>query len=255
MPKSFAVALLATAALALSAPSAWAATPAFITAAVADAARPAKDAARDPLRKPAEMLVFSEVKPGDKVVDFITGGVGGGYFAKLFAGAVGPSGVVYAYEAGEFAQFYKGGLPASGSHPDARHPNITFLTGPVNSFTTPEKVDLIWTAQNYHDLHDGFAQPADLAKINRRLFDALKPGGVLIVLDHSAAEGSGLRDTDSLHRIDQAQVRKEIEAAGFRFVGESNALRRPDDRRTASVFDKAIAGHTDQFILKFRKPK
>jgi predicted methyltransferase len=86
------------------------------------------------------------------------------------------------------------------------------------------------------------------------VFAALKPGGVYIVLDHSAADGSGLAATNTLHRIDAAQVKKEVEAAGFKFEGESNALRNPADPRTANVFDASIRSHTDQFIYKFRKP-
>ena len=183
----------------------------------------------------------------------MTGGAGG-YFANLFSTAVGPKGAVYAFEPAEFLQFYKSGLPASGSHPDPKRPNMTFLSTPVNAFAPPEKLDLVWTSQNYHDLHDSFSKPADLALVNKAVFKALKPGGVYIVLDHSAADGSGLRDTDTLHRIDAAQVKKEVEAAGFKFVGESNALRNKADPRTANVFDASIRGHTDQFVYKFVKP-
>ncbi len=118
----------------------------------------------------------------------------------------------------------------------------------------PEPLDVVWTSQNYHDLKDSFFAPADTALVNKAVYDALKPGGLYIVLDHSAENGSGIRDTDTLHRIDEAVVKKEVEAAGFKFVGESNVLRNKDDARTLKVFDKEIRGHTDQFILKFRKP-
>jgi predicted methyltransferase len=97
--------------------------------------------------------------------------------------------------------------------------------------------------------------PPNIAAVNKAVFAALKPGGVYIVLDHSAANGSGLSATDTLHRIDEAAVKKEVEAAGFVLESESNALRNPKDPRTAKVFDPSIRGHTDQFILKFRKPK
>jgi predicted methyltransferase len=254
MSRKLCVGLLASAALVLSvAPAAVAATiPANITAAVADASRPADDTKRDADRKPADMLAFTGVKPGDKVADIIPGG---GYFSRLFSAAVGPKGAVYGYMPTEFAKFSKTPLPATGTHPDAARPNITFLTGPMNSFATPEKLDIVWTSQNYHDLHDSFAAPSDLAVINKAVFAALKPGGVYVVLDHSAVDGSGLSATDSLHRIDAAQVKKEVEAAGFKFEGESNALRNPADPRTANVFDASIRGHTDQFVYKFRKPK
>jgi predicted methyltransferase len=254
MSRKLCVGLLASVALVMSAAPAAvaAAVPANITAAVADASRPETDTKRDADRKPADMLAFTGVKSGDKVADIIPGG---GYFSRLFSAAVGPKGAVYGYMPTEFAKFSKTPLPANGTHPDTARPNITFLTGPMNSFATPEKLDIVWTSQNYHDLHDDFAAPSDLAVINKAVFAALKPGGVYIVLDHSAADGSGLAATNTLHRIDAAQVKKEVEAAGFKYEGESNVLRNPADPRTANVFDASIRGHTDQFIYKFRKPK
>ena len=252
MSRKLAMGLLATAVLGLAS-AAWAAPiPAAITAAVADKTRPEADTKRDADRKPAEVMAFIGIKPGDKVADVIPGG---GYFTRLFSDVVGPKGAVYAFTPAEFAKFSKAPLPASGAHPDAARPNITFLTSPMNGFSTPEKLDVVWTSQNYHDLHDSFAAPADLAIVNKQVFAALKPGGVYVVLDHSAVAGSGLAATDTLHRIDAATVRKEVEAAGFKFDGESKILANPADPRTASVFDPSIKGKTDQFIYKFRKPK
>ncbi len=234
-------------AVALAAPN----IPANVAAAVADPARPAEDVARDAERKPAEMLAFAGVKPGDKVVDLIPGG---GYFTRLFSAAVGAKGTVYAFDPAEFAQFSKKPLPANGAPWDPSRPNVTFLIGPVNSFSTPQPVDIVWTAQNYHDLHDDFAKPADLAQINKAVFKALKPGGVYIVLDHAALAGSGLSATNTLHRIDPATVKAEVEAAGFKYEGETRAVRNPADPLTAKVFDPSIKGKTDQFVFKFRKP-
>ncbi|HEX5376941.1 MAG TPA: methyltransferase [Phenylobacterium sp.] len=252
MSRKLVLALIATAALGFAAAPAAAfvqTPPAYVTAAVADASRPADDTKRDADRKPADMLTFAGVKPGDKVADLIPGG---GYFTRLFALSVGPKGMVYSFLPAEFAKFSKTPLPANGSHPS---PNVTFLTAPMNAFAVPEKLDVVWTSQNYHDLHDDFAKPTDLAIVNKAVFDALKPGGVYVVLDHSAAAGSGLRDTNTLHRIDAAQVRKEVEAAGFTFDSELGVLQNPADPRTANVFDASIRGKTDQFIYKFRKPK
>ena len=222
--------------------------PANVAAAVADPTRPATDTARDADRRPAEMLTFAEVKPGETVVDLIPGK---GYFTRLFAAAVGPTGTVYQFQPAEFA---KGTPPANGSQPDPARPNVTYLIGPVNGFATPQPADLVWTSQNYHDLHDSFAKPADLALVNAAIFKALKPGGLYIVLDHAALPGSGLSATETLHRIDPAAVRAEVEAAGFQFVGESDVLANPNDPHTANVFDPSIRGHTDQFVFKFRKP-
>ena len=255
MSRMLAMGLVATATLSLAAvPLAWAADaiPASIAAAVADKTRPDTDTKRDADRKPAEVMAFAGVKPGDKVADLIPGG---GYFTRLFSAAVGPKGAVYAFTPTEFGKFSKTPLPANGAHPDAARPNITFLTAAMNDFATPEKLDVVWTSQNYHDLHDDFAAPSDLAVINKKVFAALKPGGVFVVLDHSAIDGSGLSATNTLHRIDAAQVKKEVEAAGFKFDGESKVLRNPADPRTANVFDASIRGKTDQFIYKFRKPK
>jgi predicted methyltransferase len=112
----------------------------------------------------------------------------------------------------------------------------------------------VFTAQNYHDMHDKFMGPADLSVVNRQIFKALKPGGTYLVLDHSAQPGSGLRDTETLHRIDAETVKREVTAAGFIFEGESRVLRDSGDKRTLSVFDPSIRGKTDQFIYKFRKP-
>jgi predicted methyltransferase len=128
-----------------------------------------------------------------------------------------------------------------------------------NGFTPPDgPVDIVWTAQNYHDLYNPMgpsAGPPDLLPINKGIFAALKPGGVYLIVDHSAPAGSGTADTKTLHRIDEAVVRRDVEAAGFVFEGASDVLRNPADPRTALVFDPSIKGKTDQFVLKFRKPK
>jgi predicted methyltransferase len=117
----------------------------------------------------------------------------------------------------------------------------------------PEPVDLIWTSQNYHDLHN--FPGLDVAVFNQLVFEALKPGGTYLVLDHAAEPGSGVRDTATLHRIDAETVKKEVLAAGFVFVGSSDLLRQADDPHAVKVFDPSVRGKTDQFILKFRKPK
>lgn len=220
-------------------------------AAVADKSRPATDVERDAARKPADMLAFAGIKPGEKVVDFIPGS---GYFTRLFSDVVGPKGVVYAFTPSEFAKFSKKPLPANGAHPDPQRPNIVFLTGPANDFSTPQPVDVVWTSQNYHDLKDKFAAPADTAKFNKAVFAALKPGGLYVILDHVALPNTP-DATETLHRIDPAVVRKEVEAAGFVFDGETDVLRNPADPHDKKVFDPSIRGHTDQFVYRFRKPK
>jgi predicted methyltransferase len=226
--------------------------PSYITSSVSDAGRPKADTDRDAERKPGKMLAFAEIAPGQKVVDFLPGG---GYFTRLFAKAVGPTGKVYAFLPNEYVALLKKPSPVQAIAGAPGYENVSMVETPVNEFAAPESVDLVWTSQNYHDLHDPFFAPADLAQINKQIFKALKPGGLYIVLDHSAEKGSGLRDTNTFHRIDEAAVRAEVEAAGFQLIGESDALRNPKDPRNIKVFDPSIRGHTDQFILKFRKPR
>ena len=233
-----------TGAMAASAP------PPYVTAAIDDAARPDADKKLDPERLPAEMLVFAGIKPGMKVMDMIPGS---GYFTRLFAKSVGNTGFVYAYQPAEFDAFYKG-KPAPIKAVATGYSNVSVIDAPINALTAPEYLDVVWTSQNYHDLHDSFAKPADLAVINKQIFGALKPGGLYIILDHAAAAGSGLRDTETLHRIDEAAVKQEVLAAGFKLVGESKILRNPKDPHDKLVFDPSIRHHTDQFILKFMKP-
>jgi predicted methyltransferase len=213
-----------------------------------DTRRPAADTARDEARKPVDMLAFAGVRSGMKVMDLIPGG---GYFTRLYAAAVGPEGHVYAYQPTEFDIFLKGKEPPVNAVA-AAYPNVTVVRASLSALAVPEKLDIIWTSQNYHDLKNGGI--ADTVAVNKAAFAALKPGGIYIVLDHAADAGSGVRDTATLHRIDEATVKAEVIAAGFELADESNVLRNPADPHTLAVFDPAIRGHTDQFVLKFRKP-
>ena len=205
-------------------------TPAYVTAAINDSARPDADKKLDAERLPADMLAFAGIKPGMKVMDLIPGN---GYFTRLFAKAVGDKGYVYAYQPAEFDAFYKG-KPAPIKAVATEYTNVSVIDAPINSLTAPEMLDVVWTSQNYHDLHDSFAKPADLAIINKAVFAALKPGGLYVILDHAAAAGSGLRDTETLHRIDEASVKQEVLAAGFKLVGESKFCATRRIRTTSS---------------------
>ena len=244
--------LAAAAVLALSVGTATAAPGPHVTAAIADAARPQADKDRDVGRKPAEMLEFAGVKPGDKVADFIPGG---GYFTRIFAKAVGPKGKVYAV-----INAPPVGGPAPPNPPPIRavaaepaYGNIEVVQVPLVDMKLPEPVDVLWTSQNYHDIY--VRNPENGRKATKAIYDALKPGGVFVVLDHAAPAGTAIDPADRTHRIDPAIVRKEVEAVGFKFEGESKALRNPADDYTKAVFDPAVRGKTDQFIYKFRKPK
>lgn len=232
--------------------SAQNAVPPNIANAIANPDRLDEDRQRDANRKPAEVLTYVGIKNGAKVADFIPGK---GYFSRILSSAVGPQGHVYAFVPAEFASFLKQPLPANGSMPYSQFKNVSTIAAPVNDFAAPEPLDLVWISLNYHDLHDPFFAPGDVAKINKAVFAALKPGGRYVIIDHAAVAGSGLRDTDTLHRIDEDSVKSELAAAGFRLDGESYALRNAGDPRTANVRDPAIRGKTDQFILIFTKPK
>jgi predicted methyltransferase len=234
----------APAAAAAAPATATAATlPAALAAAVADPGR-ADDAQVDARRHGGEILAFADVKPGDKVLELLPGG---GYFTRLLSKTVGADGKVYAE------------IPTEIENADRfkavtdKYPNVALLRDPAAAPVTPESVDVAFTSQNYHDYPTPYLGNTDVADVDRHIFSALKPGGLYIVIDHVAEAGSGTRDTDTLHRIDPAFVRKQVEAAGFEFVGESDVLRNPADDHTLKVFDKAIRGHTDQFVYKFRK--
>jgi predicted methyltransferase len=227
-----------------------AAPPAAVMAAVADPGRPASDKALDSARKPAELMAFAGIKPGATVVDIFPGA----YWDRLFAKVVGPKGTVIAYESLEMAKAEKETLAPDGSAPLPGYPNVLAFSGPINSFKVMKPADVVWMRQNYHDLYDPFMGPADVAGLNRAVFNALKPGGVYVIVDHAAPSGSGIADTDTTHRIDPAVVKKDMAAAGFEFVGESDALRNPADTHTKLVFDDSIRGKTDQFVYVFRKP-
>jgi predicted methyltransferase len=192
------------------------------------------------------------VKPGQKVADFM---MGNGYFTRILAVAVGDKGKVYAYQSAEFIKF-RAAYGTEQSAVAADYKNVTPLTGNISAAGLPSGLDLVLTVQNYHDLHLK-AFPANTADdANKEIFKALKPGGLYVVVDHSAAPGAPLETSDTLHRIDEATVKKEVEAAGFKLVAEDDKLlANAADPRTANVFSPAIRGKTDQFILKFRKPK
>jgi predicted methyltransferase len=227
---------------------------AALAAAVADSSRPDSDTTRDADRKPEQTLAFSGIKPGDQVADYIADS---GYFTRLFSSVVGSKGHVYAVEPTaffKFEHFVKAVAELQGYA--VTHPNVTVTTAAaLEGLKFPEKLDLFWISRNYHDLHDEFMGPVDIAVFNKAVYSALKPGGVYVILDHSAAQGAPANVTDTLHRIEASTVRREVEAAGFTFDSESSILANPADPRTAKVFDPTIRGHTDQFILKFRKPK
>ena len=179
--------------------------------------------------------------------------IGGGYFTRVFSAAVGPEGRVTAWQPAEFIGFqasYGEALTAVDALP-----NVDGIRSPIGAPAFPTGLDLVFTAQNYHDLHLAPFPDDTASKVNAAVFRALKPGGLYVIVDHDAGAGSGLAAADTLHRIDIEAVKREVQAAGFVLEAQSDLLANPADARTANVFDSTIRGRTSQFMLRFRKPR
>ncbi|GLQ89267.1 class I SAM-dependent methyltransferase [Dyella flagellata] len=237
--------------------------PSYVTDAVSDSARPAAEKQLDSDRKPAALVAFAGIKPGDKVADVMPGG---GYFTRIFSKVVGAKGHVYAVVPESYA---------SKAPPERLKSIRALVADPVYSGNTSLEVrpferldvgaplDVVWTSQNYHDVYgavnaafsvSGSTGPEQAAKLDAAVFKALKPGGVYIVVDHAAAPGSDGRDAHTLHRIDPATVIAQAKAAGFVLEARSALLSNPQDTHEKPIFAPEIKGHTDKFVLKFRKP-
>jgi predicted methyltransferase len=215
--------------------------------------RPAEDVARDAARKPAAMVAFAKIAPGQTVVDMLPGG---GYFTRVFAQAVGPKGKIVALVSDQYAKANpKAGTDIQALAAEPAYKNVEAAIRSLGDVGAPGTVDRVWTAQNYHDLRSAKLPPNTGEGVNRAVFAALKPGGYYIIVDHSAAKGAGLSVVDKLHRIEAATLKAEVTSVGFKFDGESKVLANPADDRTKMVFDPAIRGKTDQFVYRFMKPK
>ena len=222
--------------------------PAFVSAAVADANRPAEQRADDAARKPAETVAFAMVMPGDVVIDYRPGG---GYYTRILSKVVGPNGKVIAVESAERMETNPNrleGIAAIAAEPG--YSNVATAHPPFTALDEiGEQVDVVWTSANYHDMINAQSEE-EMRAFNQGVFDALRPGGIYFVLDHAAVPGSGLTATDTLHRIDIEAVKEHATAAGFVVEAEGDALIRPeDDRSTRSSFENS------QFMLRFRKPE
>jgi predicted methyltransferase len=218
--------------------------------ALAQVPAPGADAMTDPSMKRAEVIAFIGVKPGDKVADIVAG-----RFVRALSAAVGPTGKLYAVMPAEVVKAHPEVVPMLKAGESAPGSNIVVSTPPVNAMgLAANSLDAVFIRQNYHDLYDKFMGPADVPGFNKQVYAALKPGGAYVIIDHAAAPGAPLIVTETLHRIDIAQVKKDVLAAGFKLDGESSALAAPADDHTKMVFVPAIRGKTDQFMLRFRKP-
>jgi predicted methyltransferase len=238
-------------ALAISAPSGafaqGAKTPDY-EAIVASPDRSDADRQADQRRQPAKMLAFTGVQTGMKVLDMEASA---GYSTELLARAVGPSGTVYAQDsAAVIERFVKDKFDIRAQKPAMK--NVVHV---VRNFDDPippdvSNLDLITFFFAYHDIT---YMEVDRAAMNKKMFAALKPGGFLIIADHSAKPGDGVNVAKTLHRIEESTLKQEVEAAGFKLVAEADFLRHPEDPRDQKVFQPTVPN--DEFVLKYQKPK
>lgn len=246
---------IAAAALFASVPAAAAAPNRAIVAAVADAKRPAEAVKLDESRKPAEVLDFFGLKPGMQAADIMTGS---GYWAEIMADVVGPKGKVTALEP---SQFYNDPEEQKAwTALTQRRPDINFVRYPFEAFTAaPDSFDFVIINLSYHDLYwesEKYKIPrTDPAAFLKTLYAAVKPGGIVGIVDHVGPAGDTRETVEKLHRIDPATVKADFAAAGFRLEKESPLLANPADDHSKLVFDPSIRGKTDRFVYRFRKPK
>ena len=211
---------------------------------------PPADALTDPAMKGPEVIAFIGVKPGWKVADIVAG-----RFVRALSQAAGPKGKLYAVMPAEVLKGHATLDALNKTAADPAYANVVVLAPPVNAMDLPKGLDAVFIRQNYHDLYDKFMGPADVPGFNKQVFAALKPGGVYVILDHADAPGSGLTGTETRHRIEEARVKEDVLAAGFKLDAESPVLANPADDHSKMVFNPAIRGKTDQFLLRFRKPR
>jgi predicted methyltransferase len=220
--------------------------------AIAATDRSVDDRMLDAGREPGEVLNFFKLAPGQKVGELFAGG---GYTSELMARVIGDSGKLWSQNTKEIMdKFARKPWTERAAKPVMK--NVVGVELPADAPFPPEAkdLDLVITILNYHDF---VWQKVDTAKMNKAVFDALKPGGIYAIVDHSAAKGSGIRDVETLHRIDEEVVKKEVTAAGFVLDGESDVLRRADDKMDWSTSPRVAGekrGTSDRFTLRFVKP-
>ena len=218
----------------------------------AGGSRPPADIAADVHRHPNEVMAFAGVKPGDTVIEMMPGA---GYYTRLLSRAVGPGGRVFAVVPNVLAKMKPEAVTSERAlAAEPGYGNVTVVVEGLGHITDQGPADVVWTTQNYHDLHNDHLPPDTAVAVDLAVAEALKPGGVYLIGDHVAAAGAGSSQASTLHRIEPAFARAEIERSGLRFDGSSPVVANPADPHTAAVFDPSIRGRTDQFVFRFRKP-
>jgi len=205
--------------------------------------------------KLSALIRFSRVDAGATVIDIYPGD---GDWTRLLSDVVGPEGRVYSFVPAEVAHFKNdpvGHMRALAKEPGRE--NVEVISADLVAMPQATRpADVLWLHLFYHDLHTALMQArgARAADFNRAVYEWLKPGGFYVIVDHVAPAGAGTSDAQSLHRIDPASVRKEVEAAGFVLDAESTMLANKDDPHSIKVFDPSIKGETDRFAYRFVKP-
>ncbi len=230
--------------------------PDAVAAALNNPARPEADREKDARRKPGEVLTFFGIEPGMRVLDMFAGG---GYYTELLAYIVGDDGVVYCQNNKSYRDYATDEIDQRFAN--NRLPHVVRLDVEIEDIDIPPgELDAVLLILSYHDIYyapgDGSWPDIDGPEMLQTIYDALAPGGVLGVVDHSAVPGTpNDKAGNELHRIDEESAKAEILAAGFVLDGEHDALRNPDDDRSKPMFVEGIRGYTDRFILRFRKPE
>lgn len=220
-----------------------------LQAAVSDETRPADHRARDAGRKPADIIAFSGIQPGETIADLA---VGGGYYTAILSRYLGDEGKIYAVDPARiFAAFPQAADGFPNYIAEDPRANVDYSVQNMDEFNAPEPLDHILMVLYYHDtLWTGENRTA----MNRAFYDALKPGGSFLVVDHDGQDNAGAEIGQSLHRMDCDLIVPEVLAAGFELEASSDILRNSEDPLDVSVFDEAWRGRTDRCVLKFRKP-
>ena len=205
--------------------------------------------------KRSELTQFARVGAGATVIDVYPGE---GDWTRLFSAAVGPEGRVYSFVPAEVAHFNNdpvGRMRTLAAEPGRE--NVEAVSADLVALgTVAQAADVVWLHLFYHDLHTTLMQArgATASEFNRVVYERLKPGGFYVIVDHAAVTGAGTGDAQTLHRIDPASVREEIEASGFVLDRQSSILANKDDPHAIKVFDPSIKGETDRFAFRFVKP-
>lgn len=219
-------------------------TPANVRKAVESPERTAEMTARDYWRKPAEILTAAGIKEGDHIAEIAGFGQ---YFTTMLVAAVGPSGMIDVYDL-PYTERFAG--EASRKF-DAAHENAAYHQEDYNTVALPKNLDGVYIVLYYHDLKPN---KVDTAALNKKVYEALKPGGTYLIIDHKAEDGSGWRDAATIHRMGVDTIKQEVLAAGFQLALDSNLLANPKDDRKQMVFAPGTRGTTDQAFFIFRKP-